>query len=94
MGWAGLWGARDEPCSDIAWAQTDSPRGAEIGSWAVGRVWGESGSVRPISAFKALTQHTQLRCADFSGGSAYLLVWKITEPVCFFFLGPFIQIED
>lgn len=33
--------AREQPCSDTAWARTDSPRGAETGSRA-GAGCGES----------------------------------------------------
>lgn len=73
-------------------AGTDSPRGAVVGSWTVGRVagapWGGQGPQGPD------TQHIQLLHDGFSHGSAYFLVWKMTESVCSVILGPLIQTED
>lgn len=40
LGRAGLWRAGDQPCCGIARPGADCPGGADMGSWAVGRVEG------------------------------------------------------
>lgn len=57
QGRAGLRRAGDQPCCGIIVAGADSPGGAEMGSWAMGRVMGGpgglAGTVRPGGALGA-----------------------------------------
>ena len=45
LGREGLWGARDQPCCSVAGTGADSPGGADMGSWAMGRVTGGPGGL-------------------------------------------------